>query len=192
MTALSKCIPKQITLSLHTLFDFKKSTFSLQCSTLDCHMQNKKYKLLHFTIISNFFSKKIVKIELHSSPEITPVIDIVVSRPHNPTIELRVLAHHRLQLIKLLVSVTFLLNKKSSKMTQAQLDLQTQLEQTSSDLTTQHLCNDFPVLLLDPIDQVHSLKSELNNPNKKLLQTIILLQIIHMRRHHLQKRNMRK
>ena len=45
-------------------------------------------------------------------------------------------------------------------MTQAQLDLQTQLEQTSSDLTTRHLFNDSPVLFLDPLDQVPSHTSE--------------------------------
>ena len=41
-------------------------------------------------------------------------------------------------------------------MTQAQLDLQNQLEQTSSDLTTQPLFNDSPVLFLEPIDQVNA------------------------------------
>ena len=44
-------------------------------------------------------------------------------------------------------------------MIQAQLDLQTQLEQTSSHLTTQPL-NDSLVLFLDAIDQVHSHTSE--------------------------------
>ena len=39
-------------------------------------------------------------------------------------------------------------------MTQAQLDLQKQLEQTSSDLTTQSLFIDSPVLFLESIDQV--------------------------------------
>ena len=32
-----------------------------------------------------------IKIELHASPEITPVIEIVVPRPHNLTLEVRVL-----------------------------------------------------------------------------------------------------
>ena len=45
-------------------------------------------------------------------------------------------------------------------MTQAQLDLQTQLEQTSFDLTTQPLFNDSPVLSIDPYDQVPSHTSE--------------------------------
>ena len=44
-------------------------------------------------------------------------------------------------------------------MTEAQLDLQTQLEQTS-DRTTEPLFNDFLVLFLDPIDQVQSHTSE--------------------------------
>ena len=38
-------------------------------------------------------------------------------------------------------------------MTQAQVDLQTQLEQTSSDLTTHPLFNDSPVLSLENMDQ---------------------------------------
>ena len=37
-------------------------------------------------------------------------------------------------------------------MTQAQRDLQTQLEQTSSDLTTHPLFNDSPVLFLETLD----------------------------------------
>ena len=41
-------------------------------------------------------------------------------------------------------------------MTQAQLDLQTQFEQTSSDLSTQPLFNDSPILSLESIDQVHT------------------------------------
>ena len=50
-------------------------------------------------------------------------------------------------------------------MTQAQLDLQTtdlqtQLEQTPSCLTTQHLFNDFPILFLESLDQVHAHDSE--------------------------------
>ena len=45
-------------------------------------------------------------------------------------------------------------------MTQSQLDLQTQLEQTSSDLTTQPLFNDSPILFLDPLDLVPSRTSE--------------------------------
>ena len=38
-------------------------------------------------------------------------------------------------------------------MTQAQLDLQNQLEQFSSDVTTQPLFNDSPVLFLESFDQ---------------------------------------
>ena len=45
-------------------------------------------------------------------------------------------------------------------MTQAQLDLQTQLDQTPSDLTTQPLFHDPPVLFLESIDQVHAHTSE--------------------------------
>ena len=50
-------------------------------------------------------------------------------------------------------------------MTQAQLDLQTfeletQLEQASSDLTTQLRFNDSPILFLVSIDQVHAHASE--------------------------------
>ena len=41
-------------------------------------------------------------------------------------------------------------------MTQAQLNLKNQLEQTSSDLTTQPLFKDSPVLFLEPIDQVNA------------------------------------
>ena len=44
-------------------------------------------------------------------------------------------------------------------MTQAQLDLQNQLVQTS-DLTTQPLFNDFPAFFLEPIDQEHAHPSE--------------------------------
>ena len=47
----------------------------------------------------------------------------------------------------------------------AQLDLQTQLEQTSFDLTAQPLSNDSPVLFLDPIDQISPKTSEqVNQP----------------------------
>ena len=50
-------------------------------------------------------------------------------------------------------------------MTQAQLDLQTfdlqtQLEQTSSDLTTQPLFNDSPILFFESLDQVDAHASE--------------------------------
>ena len=45
-------------------------------------------------------------------------------------------------------------------MTQAQLDLQNQLEQTSSDRITQPLFIDSLVLILDPIDQVNAQPSE--------------------------------
>ena len=50
-------------------------------------------------------------------------------------------------------------------MTQAQLhlqifDLQTQLEQTPSDLTTHSLFNDPPILFLESLDQVHAHASE--------------------------------
>ena len=41
-------------------------------------------------------------------------------------------------------------------MTQAQIDLQTQLEQTSSDLTTQPLFNDSPILFLELFDHVNA------------------------------------
>ena len=51
------------------------------------------------------------------------------------------------------------MNEKSFKLAQAQLDLQRQLKQTSSDLTTQPH-NISPVLFLDPIDQVHTHASE--------------------------------
>ena len=48
-------------------------------------------------------------------------------------------------------------------MTQAQLDLnnlKTQLEQTSSDLTTQPLIKDSRVIFLEPIDNIHTQASE--------------------------------
>ena len=45
-------------------------------------------------------------------------------------------------------------------MTQAYLDLQKQLEQTSSDLTLQPLFNDSPVLFLESINQVTAHSSE--------------------------------
>ena len=57
-------------------------------------------------------------------------------------------------------------------MTQSQLDLQTQLEQTPTDLTTQPLSNDSPVLFLESIDNVHAHASaqieqtELNTSSK--------------------------
>ena len=44
-------------------------------------------------------------------------------------------------------------------MTQAQLDLQ-QLEQPSSNFTTQPLFNDSPVLFLEPFDQVNAHPSQ--------------------------------
>ena len=47
-------------------------------------------------------------------------------------------------------------------MTRAQIDLQTQLEQTSSDLTTYPLFNDSPVLSLETMDQT---QSNTNLPN---------------------------
>ena len=45
-------------------------------------------------------------------------------------------------------------------MTQAHLDLQNQLEPSSSDLTTQHLFSDCPVLFLETLDQVNAHSSE--------------------------------
>ena len=54
----------------------------------------------------------------------------------------------------------FSLFYKNFKITEAQPDLQTQLEQTFSDLTTQPLFNDSPVLFLEPIDQVNAHPSE--------------------------------
>ena len=39
-------------------------------------------------------------------------------------------------------------------MTQAQIDLQTQLEQTTSDPTTPHIFDDSPVLFLEPLDPI--------------------------------------
>ena len=45
-------------------------------------------------------------------------------------------------------------------MTQAQLDRQNQLEQTSSDLTTQPVFIDSSVFFLEPIDQVNAHPSE--------------------------------
>ena len=45
-------------------------------------------------------------------------------------------------------------------MTQAQLDLQNHLEKTASDLTTQPLFIDSPVLFLEPFDQVNAHPSE--------------------------------
>ena len=50
-------------------------------------------------------------------------------------------------------------------MTQAQIDLQQQLEQASSDLTTQPLFNDSPVLFLETSYQI------VNHPSKELDQT---------------------
>ena len=43
-------------------------------------------------------------------------------------------------------------------MTQAHLDLQ--LEPSPSDLTTQHVFNDYPVLFLESLDQVNAHPSE--------------------------------
>ena len=45
-------------------------------------------------------------------------------------------------------------------MTQAQLDLQNQIEQTFSDLKTQPLFIDSTILFLEPIDQLNSHPSE--------------------------------
>ena len=45
-------------------------------------------------------------------------------------------------------------------MTQTQIDLQNQLKQTSSDLTTQPLYNDSPFLFLESIDEVNAHPSE--------------------------------
>ena len=76
-------------------------------------------------------------------------------------------------------------------MTQAQLDLQTQLEQTPSDLTTQPLFNGAPVLFLNLLTKSTRMpQNKLNELNITPLQTIILLQIIHMKHHH-RKRSMR-
>ena len=58
-------------------------------------------------------------------------------------------------MIKLLVSVNFYFFQNNFEITQTQLDLQTQLEQSTSDLTIQPLFNDSPVLFLESIDQVH-------------------------------------
>ena len=70
-------------------------------------------------------------------------------------------------------------------MTQAQIDLQQQLEQTSTDLTTQLLLYDFPVLFLEPIDQINaSLQNKLNKLNIPLLQLLLLLSLLHMKHFH--------
>ena len=45
-------------------------------------------------------------------------------------------------------------------MTRAQLDLQTQLENTPSDLTTQPLFNDYPIFFLESLVHVHAHASE--------------------------------
>ena len=41
-------------------------------------------------------------------------------------------------------------------MTKAQLDLQTQLEQNTSDLTTQPVFNGSPILFIESIDEVNA------------------------------------
>ena len=51
-------------------------------------------------------------------------------------------------------------------MTQAQIDLQTQLEQTSSDRTTHPLFNDSPVLFLENMDQTQPNTNPTNNTEK--------------------------
>ena len=51
-------------------------------------------------------------------------------------------------------------------MTQAQKDLQTQLEQTSSDLTTHPLFNDSPVLFLGTMDQTQTNTNPTNTPEQ--------------------------
>ena len=48
-------------------------------------------------------------------------------------------------------------------MTQAQIDLQTQLEQTSSDLTIHPLFNGSPVLFLENMDQIQTNTNPTNN-----------------------------
>ena len=48
-------------------------------------------------------------------------------------------------------------------MTQAQKDLQTQLEQTPSDLTTHPLFNDSPVVFLETMDQTQTNTNPTNN-----------------------------
>ena len=73
-------------------------------------------------------------------------------------------------------------------MKQAQLDLQNQLEQSSSDPTTQPLFNDSPVLFLETCDQIIAYSSEQIEQTEPLLQKLILLLILHMKYHICQKR----
>ena len=82
-------------------------------------------------------------------------------------------------------------------MTQAQIDLQTQLEQaTPTDLITRPLSNDSPVLYIETsektpptfLEPMEHTKVENENP-KPLLHKMIL--IIHNRQHLLQKSDMK-
>ena len=93
MTALSKLpfLINKLPFSSTIFLNSTHSTFSLQYSTVDCHLKNNKYKFLTQQYFPKLF-KKIVKIEFYFSPEIIPAIETVFRRPHNPTIKVRVLA----------------------------------------------------------------------------------------------------
>ena len=80
-------------------------------------------------------------------------------------------------------------------MTQAQIDLQNQLEQATADLTTRPLLNDSPVLYIDTsepmttksLEQMEQAKIE-HDTSKFLLHLMIL--IAHTQ-HHLRKNDMK-
>ena len=75
-------------------------------------------------------------------------------------------------------------------MTQTHLDFQQ--EPSSSDITTQPLFNDSPVLLLKNIDQVNAHPSEeVEQIDVLHLQNFILLLIPHMKYHRLRKNAMK-
>ena len=71
-------------------------------------------------------------------------------------------------------------------MPQALLDLQTQLEQTSSDLTKQPPFIDSPVLFFDVLmmESMLILQNKLNKLNIPHLQKFTLLLVIHMKYHN--------
>ena len=80
-------------------------------------------------------------------------------------------------------------------MTQAQLDLQKQLEHAAADLTTIPLLNDSPVLYIDTSETISSNPIEQTEPKMNMILQKFLLHlmtlIIHTPHHLLQKSDMK-
>ena len=82
-------------------------------------------------------------------------------------------------------------------MTQAQVDLQNQLEQAASDLITRPLLNDSPVLYIDtseriPTTSLEQMEQEKLNMIHRKFQFYLMILIIHTQLHLLRKNDMKE